>query len=63
MKWGNGFLVEILGLILCKSRVVKMKDRLQFCKKFRTLCIEDWVVVDPLLIFEREAALKDSDFW
>ena len=42
--------------------VVKMKDRLPFYKKFRTLCTEDCVDVDPLFIFEREATLKDSDF-
>ena len=46
LKWGNGFLVKIVGLDTCTSRAVKMKDHLLFCREFGTLCFEDRVIVD-----------------
>ena len=38
--------MEILGVVVCTSRVMKVKERLPFCREFRTLCIEDRVAVD-----------------
>ena len=43
------FLLEIVG-------VVKLKQHLPCCREFRTLCIEDRVVVYVLPNFEREVA-------
>ena len=45
MKWGGGLLRETVGVIACTIRVVKMKEHLPFCSEFKTLCIEDIVVV------------------
>ena len=39
-------MVEIKGVVVCTSKVVKMKEHLPFCKEFGILCIEDRVVVD-----------------
>ena len=39
-------LVEIVGVVVCTSRVVKMKEDLPFYRKYSTLCIEDGVVAD-----------------
>ena len=44
--WGSGFLIEIAEVVLCTSRVWKMKEHLLFCREFRTLYIEDRVAVD-----------------
>ena len=41
--------MEIVGVVACTSRVVKMKKHLQFCKEFSVLCIEDRVVVDRVV--------------
>ena len=49
-------------MVACTSSVVKMKEYLPFCRELSTLCIEDRVVVHVLSNFEREAALKGSDF-
>ena len=46
MKWGKGLLVEIVGVVACTSRVVKIKEHLPFCREFKALCIEDRVAVD-----------------
>ena len=43
------FLVEILGVIVCASRVVKMKQHLPFCREFRALYIQDRIVVDQFV--------------
>ena len=43
------FLVEIIVLVVCSSRVVKMKKHLPFCREFSILCIEDRVVVDHVV--------------
>ena len=41
----NGFLMEIVALIVSTSRVAKMKRiQLAFCREFSILCIEDRVV-------------------
>ena len=42
-------------MVVCTSRVMKVKERLPFCREFRTLCIEDRVAVDlsKLSNFER----------
>ena len=39
-------MVEIAEVVVCTSRVVKMKERLPFCKEFTILCVEDRVVVN-----------------
>ena len=57
------FLVEIIALVVCSNRVVKMNEHLPFFREFSILCIEDRVVVDHLSNFEKEVALKDSTFW
>ena len=36
-------------MVLCTTRVVKMKKHLQFCKEFKILCIADRVVVDRIV--------------
>ena len=43
------FLVEIVALVACTSRVVKMKEHLPFCREFSILCIEDRVVADHVI--------------
>ena len=42
-------LVEIVGVVACTSRIVKMKENLPFCKEFSILCIEDRVVIDCIV--------------
>ena len=41
--------MEIIGLVVSTSRVVKMKGHLPFCREFRTLCIEDRVAIDRVV--------------
>ena len=43
------FLVEILGVMVCESRVVKMKEHLLFCREFRALYIQDRIVADQFV--------------
>ena len=38
-------MLEIVGVVVCISRVVKMKEHLPFHKEFSILCIENRVVV------------------
>ena len=38
--------MDIVEVVVCARRVVKMKEHLQFCGEFSILCIEDRVVVD-----------------
>ena len=54
--------MEIVGVVVCTSRFVKMKKHLPFCREFRTLYNEDRVVLTVLSNFEQEAALKNSAF-
>ena len=49
LKKRNGFLVEIVSLLLCTIGVVKMKGHLPFWREFRMLCIKDRVVVDHVI--------------
>ena len=49
LKGRNKFLVEIVGVVVYTSRVVKMKEHLPFCREFSILCIEDRVVVDRVV--------------
>ena len=37
--------MEILGVIVCTSRAMKMKEHLPFCRELSALCIEDRVVI------------------
>ena len=39
-------LVEIVVVVACTSKVVKMNEDLLFCRESSILCIEDRVVVD-----------------
>ena len=41
--------MEIIALVVCSSRVVKMMEHLPFCREFSILCIEDRVVVDHVV--------------
>ena len=41
--------MEIIALLVCSTRVVKMKEHLPFCREFSILCIEDKVVVDHVV--------------
>ena len=36
-------------VVVCKSRVVKMKKHLPFCREVSILCIKDRVVVDRIV--------------
>ena len=38
--------MEIVGVVACTSRVVKIKKHLPSCNKFSILCIENRVVAD-----------------
>ena len=49
IKVEEGFLVEIVGVVVSTSTVVKMKEPTQFCKEFIILCIEDRVVVGSVV--------------
>ena len=42
-------MVEIVGVVVCTSRVVKMKEHLPFCKEFNMLSIEDRVAVTRIV--------------
>ena len=53
-------MVEITGVVVCTSKVVK--ELLPFCKEFGILCIEITLLLTVLPKFEREAAFKDSAF-
>ena len=46
---GKGFFVEIVEVVARTNRIVKIKEHLPFCRKFRTLCIEDRVNVDRVV--------------
>ena len=41
--------MDIVRIIVCTSRVVKMKEHLPFRKKFSILGIENRVVVDQIV--------------
>ena len=42
-------MVEIVALVVCISRVVKMKEHVPFCRELNILFIEDKVVVDHVV--------------
>ena len=44
------FEVEVVEVVICRSRVVKMKEYLPFCREFNILCIEDRVVTVELVV-------------
>ena len=39
-------MVEIVGVVVCTSRVVKMRENLQFVKEFSMLYMKDRVTAD-----------------
>ena len=45
----EGFLVEIVGVVVCTSRVIKIKWHLPFCKEFSIPFIEDRFMVDNVV--------------
>ena len=49
LKSRKGFLLEIVGVVVCTVRVVKMKEHLPFCKEFSTICTEHRVVVERVV--------------
>ena len=56
-------LVTIVEVVVCTSRVVKMKGHLLFCREFTAyLVLKIEFLLTVLLNFKREAALKDSAF-
>ena len=44
------FEVEVVEVVIYRSRVVKMKEYLPFCREFNILCIEDRVVAVELVV-------------
>ena len=42
-------MLEIVRVVVCASRVVKIKEHLPFCRKFSILFIEDRVVFDHVV--------------
>ena len=46
LKKRKRLLVEILGVVVCTRRIVKMKEHVPFCREFIILCVEDRVVVN-----------------
>ena len=38
--------MEVVGVVVCTSRVVKMRENLRFCKEFSIFYMEDTVSVD-----------------
>ena len=56
-------LVEIVGLVTCASKVVKVKEHLPFCRESSILCTEDRVVVDRpcCLTLKKNLSLKLFD--
>ena len=41
--------MEIQELVVCTSKVVKMKEYLPFCREFNILCVEDRVAVNHVV--------------
>ena len=44
------FEVGVVEAVICRSRVVKMKEYLPFYREFNILCTEDRVVVVELVV-------------
>ena len=42
-------MVEIVALMVCTCRFVKMKEHLPFCREFSIFCIEDRLAVDNVV--------------
>ena len=57
----EGFLVEIVGVVLCTSRVVKVKEHLHL-ENSPYFALKKKLFLTVLSKFEREASLKDSVF-
>ena len=49
-------------MVVCTSKVVKMKEHLPFCKEFGKFLLKIELLLTVLPNFEREAAFKDSAF-
>ena len=52
--------MDIVGVVVCTSGVVKMRNNLPFCWEFSMLCINKDLLLTILSNFEREAA---QHFW
>ena len=57
----NGFLVNIVGRVVCTSKVVKIKKHRTFCKESSTSVLTADLLLTMLSNCEIEATLKDSD--
>ena len=53
---------EILGVVVCAIRVVKMKEHLLFVKNSGYFVFKIDLLITVLSNFERKAAIKDSAF-
>ena len=62
LKQRQGFLLEILGVVVCTSRVVKMKEHLPFRKEFSIFCIENRIVVDPVVQLWKKSGYQRLSF-
>ena len=54
--------MQIVGVVVCTNRIVKMKEHLSFFREFSILFIEDRAAVDRLSKFKKESILKESAF-
>ena len=50
--------MEIVGVVVCASRVLKMKEHLLFRKEFNIFCIKIELLLTVLPNFERKLAFK-----
>ena len=55
--------MEIVALIVCTSRVMKMKKYLSFCREFSILYIEDRVVFKPCCLTLKEKQLLKTQIF
>ena len=51
---------DVVGVVVCTVRVMKMKENLPFYREPSILCTGIELLLTALSRFEREAALKDS---
>ena len=54
--------MEIVGVVVWRSKVLRMKKHLPFCKNPACFVFKIELLLTVLSKFEREAVLKDSAF-
>ena len=52
--------MEIVGVVVCTSKVVEMKEHLLFRKEFSIFCIKIELLLSVLPNFERKTQLFDG---